>query len=124
MPPLEPPADAPWGPSDREFKGHDGRGGGGGFGVRGKGGRLHLCPTGDCKASIIDLTMHHLLEVDADGKPTKNRVGEFGSSTYNWTEPATSLTKDGVNISTRNQLRFCKAFVLEENQQGKFLLKC
>ncbi|DBA02765.1 TPA: hypothetical protein N0F65_010693 [Lagenidium giganteum] len=97
--PLDVPTNATEGPHDH-FHGPAKGKAGGGFGVRSLGGRLQLCPTGDCSQSIVDITMHHLHEVDGKGKPTKNRVQVFGVMPYNWSAPVTAPDTHGVNVTT------------------------
>ncbi|TYZ68704.1 hypothetical protein PybrP1_005395 [[Pythium] brassicae (nom. inval.)] len=72
----------------------------GGFGVKGAGGHLQLCPTGDCTQSVIDVSMHHLHEVTPAGVVTQNRIKNFTALSFNWTVPVTVLTDEGVNVTT------------------------
>lgn len=94
------------GPHDFQFKASDHNSTGGpprgrgGFGLMGQGGRLQLCPTGDCSQSVIDLTMHHLREVTEAGNLTANRVVNLSTLSFNWTSPVTALNAEGVNVTT------------------------
>lgn len=97
----------PAGPHDFQFKSSDNNRtsgsssrGRGGFGLKGQGGRLQLCPTGDCSQSVIDLTMHHLHEVTEAGNLTANRVTNLSGLSFNWTTPVTALNAEGVNVTT------------------------
>lgn len=72
----------------------------GGFGLKGAGGHLQLCPTGDCTQSVIDVSMHHLHEVTAAGVVTQNRIKNFTAMSFNWTAPVTTLNNEGVNVTT------------------------
>lgn len=101
--PMDPPPPAGAGPRDFQFKSsnstNDPPHGRGGFGLMGAGGRLQLCPTGDCSQSIIDLTMHHLHEVTEAGNVTANRVTNLSALSFNWTAPVTALNAEGVNVT-------------------------
>ncbi|KAJ0410498.1 hypothetical protein ATCC90586_000668 [Pythium insidiosum] len=71
-----------------------------GFGLRAIGARMRLCPTGDCKQVIIDISGHHLIEHDPTGNATKNFARNFGLTLFNWTAPSSKTNEDGVNVTT------------------------
>lgn len=100
---MDPPPPSGAGPHDFQFKPSNSSGGPprgrGGFGLMGAGGRLQLCPTGDCSQSVIDLTMHHLHEVTEAGTVTANSVANLSSLNFNWTRPVTALNAEGVNVT-------------------------
>jgi hypothetical protein len=72
----------------------------GGFGLQKAGGRLRLCPTGDCSQSVIDIAMERLIEIDAEGNLTENRAKTFKSTEYSWSTPVSALNEEGVNVTT------------------------
>ncbi|KAJ0399415.1 hypothetical protein ATCC90586_000389 [Pythium insidiosum] len=103
LPPLL-PNDTDKGPHDHRFKPGPPppgkKGPRGEFSVRGPGGRLQLCPSADCNGTVIDLVAHHLVEMTADRKPTKNHIKGFGGANLTWSTPTTKLNADGVNVTS------------------------
>jgi hypothetical protein len=76
------------------------RGPRGGFGLQKQGGRLQLCPSGDCTETVLDITMEKMVELDDAGKPTQQRVKNFKTMDFVWSAPVTTLNEEGVNVTT------------------------